>query len=253
MFRLARDWLEDKLHVSSLLENLRSLLVMRASSLAAIQSAIDLTSEEFLPLNKAIEEMKSVFSGKRWRLLLFPILAFKVVVTTYSSSIALPVCRDMWRSAKLVLIEALQAAKIPCDSLADLFESDRNSFANFFVDIQVLKGFLQMHGDILEAKLRTIERINEFYCAAHVPKTNFPEQPLVSPLAAYERNAYLSYVTAIQKNPSLASKSLQKAYDWIKEHGVTLDGNDYDPPEFPTWQKYRSLGERKAKAIQPPE
>jgi hypothetical protein len=73
-----------------------------------------------------------------------------------------------------------------------------------------------------------------------------------SAVKRYERQAYLSYVAAIQSKHLLANGSLRKVYDWIEENGVTVDGAEYELPSgFPTWRKYRSAGERQAKSPSP--
>jgi len=66
----------------------------------------------------------------------------------------------------------------------------------------------------------------------------------------YERKAYLSFVEAIRQNPSLARKKVREVYDWIREHGVTVDGSEYELKDRATWERYRRGGEKLARDSQ---
>ena len=74
------------------------------------------------------------------------------------------------------------------------------------------------------------------------------KQGAASDIPTYERGAYLSYIAAIQENPSLTKKPLRKVYEWIQKNGIEVDGALYDlPDEEKTWLRYRRAGERRAK------
>jgi hypothetical protein len=74
--------------------------------------------------------------------------------------------------------------------------------------------------------------------------------PRRAALRDYERKAYLSFVGAIKREPSLERRRLQDVHDWIREHGVEVDGRDYDLPDQGTWLRYRSAGEKLARSVQ---
>jgi len=64
----------------------------------------------------------------------------------------------------------------------------------------------------------------------------------------YQRKAFLSWAEAIKQNSALIGKPLRDVHTWIREHGVTIDGAEYDPPDFPTWERYRRAGESAARS-----
>jgi hypothetical protein len=67
----------------------------------------------------------------------------------------------------------------------------------------------------------------------------------------YERDAYLSYIKAIQENRSLEIAPLHSVYDWIIEHGIEIEGVAYSPPpSFDTWARYRRSGENIVRSSQ---
>lgn len=101
-----------------------------------------------------------------------------------------------------------------------------------------LDGFTDNERNQLIALLRRWQR------SANEPITlDSPRNDSVS-VASYERDAYLSYLQAIQENSTLAAKPLKKVYAWIKENGVDVAGQKYVLPPFDTWRKYRRAGER---------
>jgi len=146
----------------------------------------------------------------------------------------------MFRSATLVLIEAMRASDMPHESLKHLFTPERCRIEFLRNDVKILIGAYLPLGEILRSKLKSIEHFIQLY------KDTSVKQTAVS-VPQYARDAYRSYVQAIQENPALANADFPEVHQWIKDHGVELDKRPYDLPDFKTWRRYRSEGERFAK------
>jgi hypothetical protein len=112
-------------------------------------------------------------------------------------------------------------------------------------DVQILTNFYEPLMFTIKTKRDAFDVLTIPYTISSTPTGSKDDTPTV---ARYERDAYLSFVAAIQKASELANRPLTEVHAWIKEHGVELDGKEYDPPEFPTWQRYRSAGEKAAKS-----
>lgn len=153
--------------------------------------------------------------------------------------------RDTFRTATVVLMDAQNAAGLRFETLLRLFEEGRNSPEQIVADLNVLRGFYMPLGQLLRDKLDSL------------PSKTTPPLPAESreEIAAapkqYERDAYLSFVSAIQENSHLAQRPLREVYDWIKENGIEIDGVPYVLPNYDTWQKYRRTGERHASGGNP--
>jgi hypothetical protein len=78
--------------------------------------------------------------------------------------------------------------------------------------------------------------------------TPAPPQAQTPKATEYERDAFLSHKLAIQQNPQLATKTQQDVYDWIKENGVEIEGQQYILPVFSTWSSYLRAANRKAQS-----
>lgn len=151
--------------------------------------------------------------------------------------------RDTFRTATVLLMDAQNAAGLRFETLLRLFEEGRNSVEQIVADLNVLRGFYMPLGQLLRDKLDSLPS------KATPPPTESKEE--ITTARLYERDAYLSFVSAIQENSRLAQRPLREVYDWIKENGIEIDGVPYVLPNYDTWQKYRRTGERHASGGNP--
>ena len=229
------------LKIQTEIEELTALRRQAVNALAVAAKALESS------LDAILNEFEMISHGQRFPRYLVVILhPFRThrLIKRWESEIRRG--RDMLRSAKLVLIDALRAAEMPYDALAHLFEPNRAGADELLNDLRILLQFYMPLGDTLRARLNEAGLLRKFYEKSPTSTPPSPEQ--VPALAKYERDAYLSFVEAIKQKPELASRPLREVYAWIKENGVEIDGAPYDlPSSFDTWQRYRSGGERKAK------
>jgi hypothetical protein len=92
------------------------------------------------------------------------------------------------------------------------------------------------------------------------PKTNLPAPSIANEIKTdvresigaamaarpYEIEALASYAEAVKAKSELSCASFKTAWEWIKENGVEIDGEQYTLPKFSTWSTYVRKAKRKA-------